>query len=202
MSPKTVAIPITITVTPELIQTIGAIRDELWRALQSLDEMRVKHDHFYGRVRGLHEHLKEMFEHETVTVPEPAPIAPWANNPQAVEIDQVIRVAETLLRTESVCLRNVWLSWRIKTGSSSHDRAWSAVCNAAKNARRSDEFLKAREAGYAAGGAPAQDAAVALVGRDLIDEATDWDRDAYDYLTYSWAAVIGPAHPDDVMVIA
>lgn len=131
---------------------------------------------------------------------DPKPTTAWADNPQAAEIDQVIRAAETLLRTESTCLRNVWLSWQFKMGSKTHDRAWSAVCNAAKDARRSDEFQKARNAACAAGGTPAQDAAVALVVRDLIDESTDWNRRAYDYLTHSWAAVIGPAHPDDVQV--
>lgn len=43
----------------------------------------------------------------------------------------------------------------------------------------------------------AADVADALVVRDLIDEATPWNQAAYDLLVAPWAAVIGPAHPDD-----
>lgn len=37
----------------------------------------------------------------------------------------------------------------------------------------------------------------ALFMRSLIDEATPWNQAAYDLLVAPWAAVIGPAHPDD-----
>ena len=53
---------------------------------------------------------------------------------------------------------------------------------------------------YATGGASryaAQDAAGALVIRDLIGESPGWDQGAYDLLTGPWRSVIGPAHPDD-----
>ena len=40
-------------------------------------------------------------------------------------------------------------------------------------------------------------AAEALVVRDLIDEATEWNQEAYDLLTGPWRRVIGPIHPDD-----
>ena len=60
--------------------------------------------------------------------------------------------------------------------------------------------LTARVAARHAAWFVAQDAsaaAEALVVRDLIDEATEWNRAAYDLLTGPWRRTIGPVHSDD-----
>jgi hypothetical protein len=44
----------------------------------------------------------------------------------------------------------------------------------------------------------AHNASRAVAARHLIGQEPGWTQDAYDRLTAPWAAVVGPAHPDDV----
>ncbi len=74
------------------------------------------------------------------------------------------------------------------------DRVEAAVA-ARRAARRAAAVRSAVRAWFVAQDASA--AAEALVVRDLIDEATEWNQAAYDLLTGPWRRVIGPVHPDD-----
>ncbi len=104
---------------------------------------------------------------------EPKPTTPWADNPQAAQIDALIGRAGRLTDAEVDAL------------GAARGAAWGAAGDAARYAARG------------AAGAAA-DVADALVVRDLIDEATPWNQAAYDLLVAPWAKAIGPAHPDDV----
>jgi hypothetical protein len=84
-------------------------------------------------------------------------------------------------------------AWSAAARSAAWSAAWYATGDAAGYA-----------AGYAAGSAAwsdAESAAVALAVRDLIG-APEWDQDAYNLLTGTWAQAIGPVHPDDAPVRA
>jgi NADH dehydrogenase FAD-containing subunit len=67
------------------------------------------------------------------------------------------------------------------------DAAWYAAGNAAWDAARDAAWNAARDA--------ARDAALALVGRDLIGGT--FTQQHYDTLTGPWRKAIGPIHPDD-----
>ncbi len=54
MSPKTGAIPITITIAPELEKTVRAVRESLRTVMQDLDELQSDLDFAYTVVRTLH----------------------------------------------------------------------------------------------------------------------------------------------------
>lgn len=54
MSPKMVAVPITITVAPELEKTVRAVRESLRAVMQDLDELQSDLDFAYTVVRSLH----------------------------------------------------------------------------------------------------------------------------------------------------
>ena len=143
---------------------------------------------------------------------EPKPTTPWADNPQAAQIDALIGRAGRLTDAEVDAL------------GAARGAAWGAAWDGAEDAARGAAWYAAEGAAWgaaegaawgaawgAAGGAAryaawgaagdaaryAADVADALVVRDLIDEATPWNQAAYDLLVAPWAAVIGPAHPDD-----
>lgn len=65
-------------------------------------------------------------------------------------------------------------------------------------ARLDAAWAATRDAAWAAAWAAVGDAAWALVVRDLISE-NGFTQEHYDLLTGPWAAVFGPAHPDDVV---
>jgi hypothetical protein len=137
----------------------------------------------------------------------------WADNPQAAQIDALIRRARRLTPVE--CDRLVaaraaawfaawdaagaaardaagaaaWFAARVAAGAAARDAAGAAAGAAARDAA----WFAARVAAWFA----ARDAARALVVRDLIEEATPWDWAAYDVLTGPWRRVIGSVHPDD-----
>ncbi len=97
----------------------------------------------------------------------------WATSPQAAQIDALIERAGLLTLVECERL------------AAARAAAWGAARAAVGFAAR----VAAQDA--------AQDAAEALVVRDLIDEATEWNQAAYDLVTGPWRRVIGPIHPDD-----
>ncbi len=124
----------------------------------------------------------------------------WADNPQAAQIDALIERAGRLTAVE--CERLVAVRFAVRFAAwvagrgAGRDAAvvaarvadWSAAWEAAWFAARAAAWVAARAAATAA---------AALVVRDLIDEATPWNRAAYDLLTGPWRRVIGPVHPDD-----
>ena len=136
----------------------------------------------------------------------------WATNPQAAQIDALIERAARLTSVECERLiearRPVWNKARI----AARDAAWFAAAVAARAAvgfaardavaARAAARAAARDAVAASVAGPgsgpvAGTTAVALVVRDLIDEATEWNQAAYDVLTRPWRWAIGPIHPDD-----
>ena len=132
----------------------------------------------------------------------------WADNPQAVQIDALIGRAGRLALVECDRLTTAGFV----AGAQDAVAAWFADRDAVRGAARDAAaaaagFAAAAAAGFAARGAAgfaargaargAVGAAVALVVRDLIDEATAWNQAAYDCLTGPWRRVIGPVHPDD-----
>lgn len=76
--------------------------------------------------------------------------------------------------------------------------AWAAAWAANRGATRGATRGADRDAAWAAAWDAAWDAAWALVVRDLISE-NGFTQEHYDLLTGPWAAVFGPAHPDDVV---
>ena len=144
----------------------------------------------------------------------------WADNPQAKQIDALIERAGRLTPDEIGKLAEdadqdavrAWFAARqvARRVAQDADRHadWYAARAAAVDrveAAVADRFAARRAARRAARSAVrawfvAQDAsaaAEALVVRDLIDEATEWNQEAYDLLTGPWRRVIGPIHPDD-----
>ena len=137
----------------------------------------------------------------------------WATNPQAAQIDAVIEQARRLTGDECDRLATAaataaaadrgtvrfaaweaaWFAARVADWSA----AWVAAWEAAWDAARVAAWVAARDEGRAAAWDAARSAAQALVVRDLIDEATEWNQAAYDLLTGPWRRVIGPIHPDD-----
>ena len=119
---------------------------------------------------------------------KPDPDTKWVDNPQAIEINALIEHASRL----DDCLNNTWVAW---------DNAWDNAETAAKAAGRDDAWDDVIDDTFGAIDYVAwytvKDTACALVARDLINENTDWNQEAYDLLTEPWVKVIGPAHPDD-----
>ena len=122
---------------------------------------------------------------------KPNPNTKWADNPQAVEIDALIERAGRLTVGEIKAVDAVYNA----THANTRHNAILASQYIARYAARYAAYTAAWDTHYyAAGGA-----AAALIVRDLIDEETPWNQEAYDTLTAPWAEVIGPAHPDDVV---
>ncbi len=127
----------------------------------------------------------------------------WADNPQAAQIDALIVRVDRLTGDECDRLTEAAVRARFEAsagaaagdaaGDAARDAAWFAAGAAARVAAGDAAGDAARDAAWFAAGA----AAGALVVRDLIDEATPWNRAAYDLLTGPWRRVIGPVHPDD-----
>ncbi len=124
----------------------------------------------------------------------------WADNPQAAQIDALIERAGRLTAVE--CERLVAVRFAVRFAAwvagrgAGRDAAVVAARVAARDAAWEAAWFAARAAAWVAARAAAT-AAAALVVRDLIDEATPWNRAAYDLLTGPWRRVIGPVHPDD-----
>ena len=124
----------------------------------------------------------------------------WASIPQAVQIDALIERVDRVTEDECDSLSAAWrAAWGLDT-----ERAIDAALNAARSARlnaicsasaASGAVFRAVEDADEARGAGC--AALALAVRDLIDEATAWNQEAYDCLTGPWRRAIGPVHPDD-----
>lgn len=76
------------------------------------------------------------------------------------------------------------------------DADWAAAWNATRNAARDAARRAAWDAAWDAAWGVAQDAALALVVRDLIGSHGLTQRH-YDTLTGPWRRTIGPVHPDD-----
>ena len=113
--------------------------------------------------------------------------------PQWQPIVALVRRAATLTANEATTLAAAgaanWAAWAAGVAR------WTAARTAAGDAN----WAAAGAAGYAArpaAWAAARDAARALAVRDLIGQH-GLTQQHYDTLTGPWAAVIGPAHPDD-----
>ena len=134
----------------------------------------------------------------------------WATSPQAAQIDAVIERAGRL--TVAECHRLIADRAATWYAAKAADRAWYADRVAASSAAR--DAAKAADRDLVAVRVAARDAvevsvrdreaawvaaitAEALAVRNLIDEATEWNQEAYDLLTGPWRRVIGPIHPDD-----
>lgn len=129
--------------------------------------------------------------------------------PQWEHVVALVRRAATLTEDEADRLRVVWssaggvASWRAIRRAT-----LSAPLSAAQVVAQVVARTAAQEAAQEAARATTQDAAQdtawdatwdaawALVVRDLIGQH-GFTQDHYDTLTAQWAAVIGPAHPDD-----
>ncbi len=128
----------------------------------------------------------------------------WATNPQAAEIDALIGRAARLTLVECDRLTTAGFVAGAQDAVAAWDAARAAAWFAARDAAR---FAVREAAGVAVRDAVgdaawfAADVVGALVVRDLIDEATPWDRAAYDCLTGPWRRVIGPIHPDDEVLV-
>ncbi len=104
----------------------------------------------------------------------------WADNPQAAQIDELVGRAGRLTSVECDRLATDWVAARLA--------ARLAARVAARDASRDADWFAAWVADRVA---------EALAVRDLIDEATPWNREAYDLLTGPWRRAIGPVHSDD-----
>ena len=136
----------------------------------------------------------------------------WADNPQAPEIDALIKRAGQLTPVERdrlVADRDAardaarvevrveaWSEARVAARVAARDAARDAARLAARLAARVAARVASRDADWFAAWV-ADRVAEALAVRDLIDEATPWNREAYDLLTGPWRRAIGPVHPDD-----
>ena len=96
--------------------------------------------------------------------------------------DQVARLDAAWAATRDAAWAAAWAANRGATRAAAWAAAWAAVGAATRGADR----------------AAVGDAAWALVVRDLISE-NGFTQEHYDLLTGPWAAVFGPAHPDDVV---
>jgi hypothetical protein len=110
-----------------------------------------------------------------------------AFGPQGAAVAALIDRARALTSAELEAFR----AWYAAGGDAAWDAAgyvaWDAAGNAAWDAARNVAWDAAGNAAWDA----ARDAAWALVARDLITA------EHYATLTAPWAAVIGPAHPED-----
>ncbi len=136
----------------------------------------------------------------------------WATSPQAAQIDALIERADRVTEDECDSLSAAWrAAWGLDT-ERAIDAALNAVRSAGFNAicsasaasgavfRAVWDADEARSAGCVEDADESRSAgcaALALVVRDLIDEATEWNQAAYDRLTVPWRWTIGSVHPDD-----
>ena len=142
--------------------------------------------------------------------PDDKPIDLWYNNPRADQLnvlfDRIGRLTEQEIDLLDVNKKDTSNNARKANlwAGQYHGRNW--VCMRAWHCA-SDKAYKAIKKIY-----PLKEeffdefddvifsitsAVSALLLRDLIDETTDWNQEAYDTLTGPWAKVIGPIHPDD-----
>jgi len=117
----------------------------------------------------------------------------WADNPQAAEIDSLVKRAGELTHAEIEALH---VAARAAARAAARVAAWDAAWDAARDAARDAAWDAAWAAARAAARVAAW-AANALAIHDLIDENTAWNQAAYDLLSGPWRRVIGPIHPDD-----
>lgn len=117
----------------------------------------------------------------------------WAGTPQATEIDALIERAGGLTNTDAFVIGAAWNElrgkWQNEYIEATRDAAWK---HGRMRGRWGVIAAAAAANPIAVGGIGA--AGSALLLRDLIDQ------EVYDFLTAPWAAVVGPAHPDDVQV--
>ena len=107
-----------------------------------------------------------------------------ALGPQGVQVAALIERVGGLTAADDRRLYDAWCVAVYTEGEAVWDAAWDAALDAARSAA----WVAVRDAGP---GATLEDAALALIARDIIST------EHYDALTMPWRQEIGPIHPDD-----
>lgn len=173
--------------------TAAAIRGIVIVARQQLDDAR-------HALNASDEALQWLAAELLNAQPEPKSTTPWADNPQAAQIDALVERALWLNDAEHCDLYE-------NAAKQQQKMAWKYYRNAARRAAAEAGRLRmavapapeARLYTNRVSGAAVSEVFCALLIRDVFDDATCWNQAAYDFLTWPWATVIGPAHPDDVV---
>lgn len=127
--------------------------------------------------------------------PVPDLRSPEDLGPQHAHIVALIRALAGVSAEQDQQIEAVWYELR----GPRRFAARGTISDSASRSGRLEAQLQARQRTWAASSLrcrdAAADAALALVVRDLV--GTGPAHEAYDQLTWPWASVMGPAHPDD-----
>ena len=137
----------------------------------------------------------ESYENEPIKLDREDRGFSWTELPQATQIKAMIELANSLSDEEAEAL----LEAQKTTGADELAKifaAWDASTKTMIDSGRSEAWTEIEEQFWVVS---AVDFALrALLLRDLIDENTEWNQEAYDMLTSWWVKAGGPVHPDDV----